>query len=264
MNKENKILTICIPTYNRKPLISQLLKNIEQNCSSPKDIEVIIIDDGSSDNTDNHVCSQLNNFRYNLYYYKKENGEKLSAIRLGLAKASGQYFMDMDTDDLFPYLGVDVIIEELKAIGGNKQFDAKELPIAGVVGLAHDKNNILLGTNFPKDSMVTNLTKIRADYNVRGDKKEVVLTEYLKKIKIDFYTGEKRFPTSIVWLKLSAFANVIFVNKQFIIKSYLKDGLSSNMLKRRINSPNCAMAIYKEILSLNNYSSIIYRSRVSN
>ena len=59
-----KTLTICIPTYNRKTFLSRLLKNIENNCLLYNEIEVIVVDDGSTDGTEYFIKNILFRFKF--------------------------------------------------------------------------------------------------------------------------------------------------------------------------------------------------------
>jgi len=264
MIQKQKTLTICIPTYNRKNLLIRLLENIEKNCSFYNQIEVLVVDDGSNDGTQNHIRKSLYNYSFELKYFKKENGGKLSAVMLGLEHSSGKYFMNMDSDDLFIPSGIDLIINTLALFEEKIKTMNQQEPIVGIVGLAYNTNNKIIGSYFPADFFISNFVKIRADFHVRGDKKEIILTNILKKLKINFHNNEKRLPPSIIWLKLSSFSNVAFINTPFIIKSYMASGISkNNFLKTRVQSPNSSADVYREILELNRYSSLLYRFKAS-
>ncbi len=87
--------SIIIPTYNRAHLIIGVIKSIlKQTYSS---YEIIIVDDGSTDNTQAVVQPFLNN---HIHYFKKENGERAAARNFGTGKATGDYIEWFDSDDL--------------------------------------------------------------------------------------------------------------------------------------------------------------------
>ncbi len=93
MNEEI-IVSIVVPTYNRAQLIERTLKSIlSQN--SPE-FEVLIIDDGSTDNTFEVVEPFISN---NVHYIKVENGERAKARNIGTNKAIGKYVNWFDSDD---------------------------------------------------------------------------------------------------------------------------------------------------------------------
>lgn len=89
--------SIIIPTYNRSLFIREIVsKFIEQ---SFHDFELIIIDDGSTDNTSELVKS-LTDPR--IHYYYIDNSERAAARNHGSKKARGQYLNFFDSDDI-PY-----------------------------------------------------------------------------------------------------------------------------------------------------------------
>ncbi len=94
------IFSIIIPTYNRSHLILNTLNSI--NNQEFKNYEVVIIDDGSNDNTQEVVENYISNNKLkNWCYYQKTNGERGAARNYGLNKASGKWITFLDSDDLF-------------------------------------------------------------------------------------------------------------------------------------------------------------------
>jgi glycosyltransferase involved in cell wall biosynthesis len=96
----NILFSIIVPTYNRAHLILVTLNSIKsQNFI---DFELIIVDDGSTDNTKKNVENfifehKLNNF----YYYYKINEERGAARNYGIKKARGKWITFLDSDDIF-------------------------------------------------------------------------------------------------------------------------------------------------------------------
>lgn len=92
---ETILFSIVIPTYNRAHLIAKTLHSILNQTYS--NFEVIIVDDGSKDNT-HEVVATFTDKR--IQYYKKENGERAAARNYGVQKARGSYINFFDSDDL--------------------------------------------------------------------------------------------------------------------------------------------------------------------
>ena len=86
-----KELTIVIPVYNQKELIKKCLDSI------PKDnrIEIIVIDDYSTDGT-REILKNYDNIRV---FYNKQNEGPGYSRNIGLDKANGKYIMFLDSDD---------------------------------------------------------------------------------------------------------------------------------------------------------------------
>jgi glycosyltransferase involved in cell wall biosynthesis len=89
--------SIVIPTYNREDLIGRTLTTIQSQTID--EWEVLIVDDGSQDNTADVVRPFLSDSRFQ--YLPKENAERGAARNYGLARAQGEYVVFLDSDDLF-------------------------------------------------------------------------------------------------------------------------------------------------------------------
>lgn len=87
--------TIVIPTYNRANLIVSTIDSILKQEFS--DFEIIVVDDGSTDNTES-VVRAIKDAR--VQYTKKQNGERGAARNAGARMAKGKYLNFVDSDDL--------------------------------------------------------------------------------------------------------------------------------------------------------------------
>ena len=89
------LFTIVIPCYNRGHLIKQTLSAaLNQEFLN---FELILVDDGSTDNTE-EIVSVIKDSRFR--YFKKENAERGAARNFGIQKARGKYITFCDSDDL--------------------------------------------------------------------------------------------------------------------------------------------------------------------
>jgi glycosyltransferase involved in cell wall biosynthesis len=87
--------SVVIPTYNRADIISATILSVIKQ--SHIDWELIIIDDGGSDNTKDVV----NSFKDSrIKYFWKSNGERGAARNFGTQKAKGDYVFFLDSDDI--------------------------------------------------------------------------------------------------------------------------------------------------------------------
>ncbi len=88
------LLSIIIPTYNRAHLIEKTIRSVLNQ--TDKDFEIIIIDDGSTDNTEELVANYLSD---NLTYFRIQNSERGAARNVGTKHARGKYVNWFDSDD---------------------------------------------------------------------------------------------------------------------------------------------------------------------
>lgn len=87
--------SIIIPSYNRSQYIMKTVQSVINQ--SYGNFEIIIVDDGSTDNTESLV-NTLSDFR--ISYYKTINNERGAARNYGISKATGSYVTFLDSDDL--------------------------------------------------------------------------------------------------------------------------------------------------------------------
>ena len=90
-----KELSVIIPMYNASPFIEKCIDSIitQENV----DIEIIVIDDSSTDNSFEIVRTKYSDD--NVRLFSKENGGASSARNFGIKKAIGKYIMFIDADD---------------------------------------------------------------------------------------------------------------------------------------------------------------------
>ncbi len=87
-------VSVCIPTYNRKDYLKETLESVF--AQTYKDYEVVIVDDGSTDGTD----EMIKQAGYNVRYFWQENAGDAAARNRLVELAQGQYISFLDSDDL--------------------------------------------------------------------------------------------------------------------------------------------------------------------
>ena len=86
-------ISVVIPTYNRAEIVSRAIKSVQNQTLQP--FEIIVIDDGSCDDTRRIIKEQ---FSYCRYYYQENKGVS-SARNLGIQKAESEWIAFLDSDD---------------------------------------------------------------------------------------------------------------------------------------------------------------------
>ncbi|MEM9983122.1 MAG: glycosyltransferase family A protein [Bacteroidota bacterium] len=110
---ETPFFSVVIPTYNRAHHIVHTLSTVLKQ--SYRSFEVIVVDDGSTDNTEEVVASIQT---AQVSYYRQKNGERAKARNYGVQQAKGQYITFLDSDDeMYP----DCLQEALRIIEANEQ-----------------------------------------------------------------------------------------------------------------------------------------------
>ena len=93
----NKLISVIIPTYNREKLIVESIKSVLRQTYSK--IEIIVIDDGSTDNTEKEI-NKLKDKRIK-YVKLSQNLGAPYARNIGIKLAKGKYISFQDSDDIY-------------------------------------------------------------------------------------------------------------------------------------------------------------------
>lgn len=129
------LVSIIIPLYNRKHLISRCVKSVcDQTYTN---LEIIVVDDGSTDNPDEVLAELTKDTRVKVL--RKPNGGVSSARNMGLDSATGELVMFVDSDDYILPDAVELPVQEMM----EKQVDCVTFIYTGV----HNK----LTTKIPRE-----------------------------------------------------------------------------------------------------------------
>ena len=89
-------LSILVPVFNEEKTIISVLKRIHETKTSDTDYEIIVINDGSTDNT--KTLLENDSDLYNFLINNTRNSGKGFSVKQGLKKASGEYVIFQDAD----------------------------------------------------------------------------------------------------------------------------------------------------------------------
>ena len=95
----NELISVIMPSYNRRDFICRAIDSILEQ--TYKDIEIIVIDDGSTDGTIDLLKQKYKNIS-NLFIYKNDKNSGAGFSRkVGYNKSKGDFFVFMDDDDYY-------------------------------------------------------------------------------------------------------------------------------------------------------------------
>ena len=112
-------VSIIIPVYNTGKYLEDTIKSIINQTYNFKNIEVILVNDGSKDNSLD-ICNKYSSKYENIITYDKKNTGVSDTRNYGLEKSNGTYIMFLDSDDL---LNKDSIKYLTKFLDDNKMVD---------------------------------------------------------------------------------------------------------------------------------------------
>lgn len=255
-NSSSKILiTVFTPTFNRGIYLNRVFESLL--IQDFKLFEWIIIDDGSNDETELIVNKIVNICEFEIKYIKQNNSGKHVAINKAVDLARGELFLILDSDDRCKLGALSFFHNEWKKIS----YKANE--IAGITVLTEFENGKIVGSSFPFERMIDFLPKFYSKYKVKGDKWDIHQTIVMKKYRFPETLNEKFCPEGLVWNRISKEYKTLFINKSMKIVEYLPDGLSSNILNARINSPINTLTYYEELVKNSLYIKAYFRAVIN-
>lgn len=227
--QEGLFCTVFTPTYNRAYILGSLYESLLRQ--TDKDFEWVVVDDGSTDDTESLFqdwCARENGF--SIIYLKVPNGGKQKAINRGLEKASGKMFFIVDSDDHLSDDAMETLKKYEASVCGESGF-------AGVSGMRSYTNDPR--AEFSEERPYIDCTNMeRADHFLSGDKAEVYYTKLLKEYPFPEVPGERFVTECIVWDAIAFDGYKIRWFRDSIIKGeYLDDGLTKDGLSLFYKNP---------------------------
>lgn len=110
MRKFNPLVSIVIPVYNGENYLKEAIDSAL--AQTYENIEIIVVNDGSVDNTESIAKSYGNKIKY----FKKKNGGTSTALNLGIKNMKGEYFSWLSHDDMYYPNKIKRQIEELSKL----------------------------------------------------------------------------------------------------------------------------------------------------
>lgn len=226
--------TIFTPAYNRAHTLPRLYNSLLSQ--TEKDFEWLIIDDGSTDDTESLVKSFIEDDKINIRYYKQENAGKHIAINKALEEAQGEYIITIDSDD---YLEKDAV----EVCEGIKN-EVNDLPDFAGFTFIHTSEQSAYDRNDYGNKRWTRLGEY--EWNFKGEMQWVFKREIIKKYPFPVYEGEKFCQEAVQLLRVLRDYKILFTDNILAHGDYLEDGLSQNLYKRLLQNPKYAMLSYSE------------------
>lgn len=233
------MITVFTPTYNRAYIIGQLYASLCEQTSG--DFEWLVVDDGSTDDTENTIRSFIDEGKIAIRYIRQTNGGKHSAINRGAAEARGVLFFIVDSDDV---LSPDAI-EKLSMYYRQIEDDAN---FAGISGVRINKSGERIGGAFPSAAIDCTALEIRLKYGIKGDLAEAYKTDVLKRYPFPTFDGERFCPEALVWNRIAADRlKLRYTSEPIYVCEYIADGLTAKITRIRMESPKASLLYYAEL-----------------
>ena len=238
-------ISILTPTYNRANLLKNLYKSILENCRDCKlQVEWLIMDDGSKDETKLMVERFISDKKLEIKYFYQENSGKMQALNKLVQKCNGDFIIECDSDDYFSNNAFETIE---KAIEKDKNLEN----IYALVFLKYDQNGNNMGNKFPENEYESKMFDLYFKEGTIGEKALVFNSNIRKKYKYELENKEKFITEARLYHKMDLKYNVKCFNKEIMICEYREDGYSKNLNDMFIKYPYGYFEYFKEMFEQN-------------
>ena len=137
-------VSVIVPVYNVENYLVKCLDSLVHQ--TLKDIEIIVVNDGSPDNSQNIIDTYVKKYPKIIKSYIKENGGQGSARNYGLKHAHGEYIAYVDSDD---YIDLDM----LSKMYNKAKEDNSDVVICGMKNISLANKVTIDNNNFPNDDL---------------------------------------------------------------------------------------------------------------
>jgi glycosyltransferase involved in cell wall biosynthesis len=235
--------TVFIPTFNRAHVLPRTLESVARQTYG--NFEILIIDDGSTDGTDDLVRSMKRDYDFPIVYHWQPNQGHLAAHNLAITLARGKFFIRLDSNDTLLPEALGKIKEHWDLIP-----EEERSRFAGVVGLCLEEDKTLTGTPFPKDILDSNYLQVAGTGNISGEKREATRTSVLRKFPYPMIEGERHIrPTMIFW-RMALEYKMRFINVPIMINRHDPDGITKRRFEYRMKNPKGLRLVFREQITL--------------
>lgn len=241
-----KTLTVFTPTFNRAHLLPKLYKSL---CAQTyKDFLWLVIDDGSSDGTDELVKEWQAENKIEIRYQYKENGGMHTGHNLALELIQTELNVCIDSDDYMTDNAVEIITSFWR--------ENKNEKYAGILGLNRFEDGKLVSSKeFPENIKSGKYSLLKSKYGIAGDVKFIYATEVIKRYpSYPVFSDENFVPLGYKYAIIDKDFDMLFMNETVCIVEYMDDGSTRNIFRQYYNNPKGFVHSRKQNLnSLFNY-----------
>jgi len=242
MSSQKVIFTVFTPTYNRAHLLGRAFQSLKEQTFH--EFEWVIVDDGSTDGTQDLVARWAKESDFPISYVWQPNSGKHVAINRGVAMAKGELFVILDSDDWLAPAALERLLYHWESIPPELRGS-----YAGVAGLYAYPSGKIVGSPFPRPVIDSNAVEIRTKYRVKGDKFGMNRTDVLREFSFPENLGRYVTP-SLVWNRIARKYRIRYVNEILAYKEYQAGGLSAHSIEIRARSSVAARTYYRELVEL--------------
>lgn len=250
-----KTLAVFTPTYNRGYIIGELYKSLLAQTS--KDFCWIVVDDGSTDNTEQIIAGFIAERLIPITYVKQENGGKQRAHNKGVEICKNELFFCVDSDDTLVPTAIEDVLSLWQGIRDRED-------VAGIIAMRGHSEEEPMGTWIPEDLAFTTMWNLYYKHHHKGDVALIYRTDVLREYPYDVEPGEKFIGETYVYHQIDQRYTLAVLHEIIWICEYLPDGYTKHVRKITRENPKGYMRLkrgyidYSDTLLLKAENTVLY------
>ncbi|MFQ8678525.1 MAG: glycosyltransferase family A protein [Enterococcus avium] len=221
-------LSIVTATYNREILLKRVYDSIQKQKTNI-DFEWIVVDDGSTDNTNEYINLLKKTASFPIKYYYQKNSGQVEAARIGYSSARGEYLLVLDSDD---YL-VDDAFALIKQLMNEIAKDDSVIAANTLRDFGYDNH---VKNQFP-DHVKTGMMDIKFRYRINVETSPLFKTKLINQYSMPVIEGERFSSGEYRMNEYSKDYSVLNIRKSIVGGAYQSDGDTANVFKIWVNAP---------------------------
>lgn len=205
----DKKFSIIVPIYNTEKYLPECVESVI--CQTYKNLEIILVNDGSLGNAD-EICKKYLALDTRIKYFSKKNEGVAIARNFGIAKASGDYIFCLDSDDTLDKFFVEELYKSFKKSGSEllvvgSQFNDDIKMIGASRGILIDGVNEIIRNN--ENGLLSN-----DSINIFSEKLKILMNSKIlrKQYGLQSKKDMDSYAPDIIWNKWKELISITLEN----------------------------------------------------
>jgi len=212
--KPRFIFTVFTATYNRAHTLSRVYESLKAQTFS--DFEWVVGDDGSTDDTQSLINEWQIDASFPIHYFKQEHAGKHFVYNRAVREASGEYFLEVDSDDAIKPYALERAYyhwKQIPVIERNEYF--------AILFFCEDEEGIRVGNQFEHDPIDFDYRTFNYSTIYRSEKLRCIRTSTLKLYPFSESVQDSYIPESVVFCEIAKKYKARFSNE--VLRIYYQD-----------------------------------------
>lgn len=232
-------ISVLTATYNRANLLKRLYDSIVKNLNYGVEVEWLIMDDGSIDETQKVVEKFIKEDQLDIQYYSQENSGKMEAINNLVPYSTGDLIIECDSDDYFK----DSAFKTIK-----NHYNELDDDTYALCYLKYDQNECNIGNLFKEKE--TTIFDLYFKEGENGEKALVYNARIRKQFQYELENSEKFITEARMHHKMDLKYKMKCFNEPIMICEYQDGGYSKNIIEVFKKYPYGYYEYFKEMFTM--------------